>query len=288
MLIMSGIYWLASYPKSGNTWLRVFLANLRDGSDEAVDINQLKGPSIATARGLFDDAIGLEASDLTHDEIDALRRDAYEQIASEAGETLFVKVHDAFTIVNNRAMFAGSHIRGAVYIVRSPLDVAVSLAGHIGQSIESGIEHLNDPEYCFCGGSAGLAQQLRHRLLSWTGHVLSWTETAVIPVHVMRYEDMKARPEEIFGAAAAFLGLSHDPERIRTALRHSDLRTLQRMEREHGFRERSPHAKTFFTAGKVGGYRDVLTAEQIASIVKTHGPTMRRFGYLTEEGELTH
>lgn len=60
-----GIYWLASYPKSGNTWFRVFLANLRREKSEPVDINQLDTNGIASARELFDKMIGLEGADLT-------------------------------------------------------------------------------------------------------------------------------------------------------------------------------------------------------------------------------
>jgi len=52
----SGIIWLASYPKSGNTWLRIFLTNLRCDGEEPVNINELDGGPIASARALFDEA----------------------------------------------------------------------------------------------------------------------------------------------------------------------------------------------------------------------------------------
>jgi hypothetical protein len=281
---MSGIFWLASYPKSGNTWFRVFLANLSRESDAPVDINQLKGAPIATAPWMFADAVGIEPSDLTFDEIDALRPDFYDHLASEAEEDLFIKVHDAFTTVNGRPMFGGPCILGAVYIVRNPLDVAVSLAAQIGRSLDTSIARLNSPTHTIYGESTELANQLRQRLLTWSEHVLSWVDSTSIRMHIMRYEDMTCRPEETFGAAVAFLGLTRDPEKIRIALNRSDLREMQRMEREHGFRERSPYATTFFGRGLIGGYRDVLTAQQIACIIEAHGPVMRRFGYLRDEG----
>ena len=70
---MNGIIWLASYPKSGNTWFRVFLTNLRGEEDGPAQINKLGSTPIASARGIFDDEAGIEASDLTPDEIDRLR-----------------------------------------------------------------------------------------------------------------------------------------------------------------------------------------------------------------------
>lgn len=278
---MSGIYWLASYPKSGNTWVRVFVASLL--SNSGVDINHMDGLAIASDRGLFDDAVGLKSSELTFDEVDALRPDAYQYIASQASENLFFKVHDAFIDVNDRHLLGGPGILGAVYIIRNPLDVAISFAEHIGKGIDECIECMGDASYCLCGDSSTLSRQLRQRLLTWSGHVQSWVN-AGIPLHLVRYEDMKARPFETFKAAAAFLGLPSEPDKIRAALAHSDIEVLRRMEREHGFRERSPHAKTFFRRGTSGGYRTALSPEQVAVIIRTHAPVMRQFGYLDDEG----
>ena len=92
---MNGIIWLASYPKSGNTWFRVFLTNLRGEEGGPADINKLRSTPIASARGIFDDEAGVEASDLTPDEIDRLRPEIYMHLHKQAEETLFMKVHDA-------------------------------------------------------------------------------------------------------------------------------------------------------------------------------------------------
>lgn len=66
--------WLASYPKSGNTWLRLFLANLLPPEQAPVDLNQLSEPTpIAASRGHFDDLLGAPSALLTQTEIDRLR-----------------------------------------------------------------------------------------------------------------------------------------------------------------------------------------------------------------------
>ena len=97
---MGNIIWLASYPKSGNTWFRIFLTNLRGDNDQPADINDLDCTPIASARESFDDEVGIEASDLTPDEIDRLRPAVYETLAAHADEPLFMKVHDAYTLVD--------------------------------------------------------------------------------------------------------------------------------------------------------------------------------------------
>ena len=55
---MGGIYWLASYPKSGNTWFRAFLCNLQEDGEEPADINDLATGGIASARGWLDEVLG--------------------------------------------------------------------------------------------------------------------------------------------------------------------------------------------------------------------------------------
>jgi len=279
-----GIIWLASYPKSGNTWLRIFLANLRSGGEAPVDINDLRSSPIASARALFDDAVGLEASDLTFDEIDRLRPELYARLAAEAQETLFIKVHDAYTFVDGRPLLGGEGVLGAIYIIRNPLDVAPSFAHHIGKDLDSAIGSMGDAKLTFCGKGRRLDSQLRQSLLSWSEHVLSWTTgEKPFPVHVVSYEAMKQRPVETFGALARFAGLDAEAAAVEGALRRSDFKELQRQEQERGFKERSSRASaSFFRKGQVGGWRSELTAEQAARIVAAHAEVMRRHGYAAE------
>ncbi len=95
------IVWLASYPKSGNTWFRVFLSNLLNKSDQPADINNLYTTPIASSRELFDEATGLSSSELTSEEIDLLRPHVYEFISRTSSELQYQKVHDAWQITKS-------------------------------------------------------------------------------------------------------------------------------------------------------------------------------------------
>lgn len=103
--------WLPTfYPKSGNTWLRMLIANLSAEGDKPVDINDLpEGGGIASARGPFDHLLLIDSGLLTHDEVDCLRPRVYEELARGAQDDeydeveappplRFVKVHDAYTL----------------------------------------------------------------------------------------------------------------------------------------------------------------------------------------------
>lgn len=283
---MSAIVWLASYPKSGNTWLRVFLTNYLRNADAPADINALDSGPIASARSMFEELVGVEASDLTPAQIETLRPQVYRLMAAEAERTLFLKVHDAFTRNSDGApLFPADATRGVIYILRHPCDVVVSYAHHNSQTLAQTIAQLNAATTCLANYENTLNIQLRQKLLSWSEHVGSWLESG-LNVHVMRYEDMLAQPVAAFGAAVRFLQLEYDVARLERAIEFSRFQELRAQETKNNFQERAPHAPNFFRQGKAGAWRETLSAAQVAAIVNAHADVMRRFGYLDAQGNV--
>jgi hypothetical protein len=283
---MGHIIWLASYPKSGNTWFRVFLTNLMQDNDRPADINDLEKTPIAAAREIFDDIVGIEAADLSFDEVDRLRPELYRFLSDRAKETCFLKIHDAYTFLDDgRPLVPPEATRGVIYIIRNPLDVAVSFAHHMDASIDKAIERMADENFYFAAAKGGLNEQLRQKLLSWSGHVRSWTETENLDVHIMRYEDMKQNPHETFTRAVQFAGLDNSETQIKKALEFSRFDEMQRQEAEDGFKEKPVKAQTFFRKGDFGTWRDVLEPDQVKRIIDSQEEIMKRFGYLDENGE---
>jgi hypothetical protein len=271
--------WLASYPKSGNTWLRVFLSHLTVKDWNPDDLNSLP-ITIAANRALFDRAAGIEASGLTHAQIELLRPRVYEQMAATPEQCPFLKTHDAWTMNAAGEPVLSTAGKAAVYLVRNPFDVAVSFAHHQGKDAESVIESMEDPANTLCGSQVFLPSMLPTRLLTWEGHVRSWLDVTVIPVRVIRYEDMKARPLETFTEIVRFCGLEFGQEDIGAALHACAFERLQELERKNGFRERLPGASSFFRKGVVGSWREALTDSQVQRLIAAHGKVMRRLGYL--------
>jgi aryl sulfotransferase len=286
---MGGIIWLASYPKSGNTWLRAFLTNFLRHESQPANINALEGGPIAAARHLFDEAVGLEASDLTPEEIESYRPSVHRHMAAHSPSTVFLKIHDAFTYTGDGVPLVPVEAsQGVIYILRNPLDVAVSFARHSNISLDESIRRMADESFALASTPSRLHLQLRQKLLSWSSHVLSWVEAPGLRVHVARYEDMHRHPHETFMGIVQFAGLSDDPEWVDRALERSSFASLQRQEQMYGFAGRSPHAESFFRKGQVGSWREVLTEVQIERLLHDHAPVMRRFGYLTDTGEIVY
>lgn len=274
----AGLVWLASYPKSGNTWFHILLGNML-GGDEPQDINTLSQRLLVAAHyGTIDDHALLDAQLLRSVEVDRLRPLVHDAFAAELSAAVYVKTHDAYRVLDNGMPLLGRRARAAIYLVRDPRDVAVSFAFHNDLTIDQAIADLNSPDTCL----SGLAhQQVRQRLLDWSGHVSSWLGQTDVPLCLIRYEDLLADTVAEFGRALAFLGNPTDAATLVRTVANADFAVLQQQERRNGFVGRVG-AAPFFRSGRAGGWRQHLTADQLRAIESAHGAAMDRLGYRRE------
>ncbi len=288
---MTRTIWLASYPKSGNTWMRLLLANVSAPAQQPIDINKMPTYGMASDRGNFDYVVLIDSGLLVHDEIDCLRPRVYAALARgledgtkriDAAPVRFVKVHDAYTMnPAGEPLLGGSQgADGAIVIVRDPRDVVPSLSNHSDISIDKAIEFINDENETWCELTNRQHDQLRQKLSSWSGHVASWLDQKDVPIHLVRYEDLRRDAAGTLRQVLAFARVPATEAEIRQAVAFSDFAELRRQEQEKGFREAPPRQGTqFFRRGKTGSWRDELTREQVARIESRHGPIMYYLGY---------
>jgi hypothetical protein len=285
---MKNIVWLVSYPKSGNTWFRVFLTNYQKNIQDPASLDEIQSSRIAGNVIDFEEIIGLDPFELTADEVDLYRPALYRALSDNAEKTCHIsykKAHDGYTL--NKycfPIFPEDVTKEAIYFIRNPMDVCVSFANHNAEKLDMTLKSLLNEAFYIAGGKSG---QLRQKLLSWKSHVQSWKNQTLIPVHFVRYEDMIRKPMETFGSIITFLELEYDEKRLERAITNSDFKLLQQMEEENGFKEKAQLCQHFFWKGKIGNYRDYLSKDQINQIVEYNYDTMKEFGYIDESGALT-
>ena len=278
---MNGAIWLASYPKSGNTWLRSALYALRYARDEFALLDLANFGSIHATFGHIDRWMEVDSSNLTDAEAEALRPEFYAAFFEKRGEPTPSKVHDAWGRTRDgRPLFDAAFTHATLYILRDPRDVVVSWSSFFGYSIDETIAILGNPEAALAVDRKRRSTQLRQKLGTWSQHVISWIDESGLSPLVIRYEDMLADPAAALRRVSRAIGAVDDAAAIDAAVRATGFAQLAAQERKHGFGEVADRTHRFFRSGKAGGWRDALTAPQVARIEADHGAVMRRFGYL--------
>ena len=274
-MVTRSIVWLASYPKSGNTWVRLFLAVLHSGVE--VDLARMNGTFfMASNRLLLESQLDVGLADLSWEETAELRPLAYRAMTLGTGAPLIVKAHDVHgTTPSGAPLFPPEATLGCVHLVRDPRDVCISYAAHMDVSIDVAISAMGDPNLASGNSSKAQIRELRG---SWTSHGESWL-AAPFRRLTLRYEDLVADPSAQLETIARFCGFEATAEEVARALAATEFSRLAAREAATGFRERISRNGRFFREGKVGQWRYILTDAQIARIEQNHGGLMRRFGY---------
>lgn len=255
--------------------MRSFLSCYRHGE---IDINAIQTDGIISSRPIFDNTLGVAAANFTREEINYYRHKIYDQVTSGNTQSSIFKVHDAYQSADDLPPILNIENAKVLYLVRNPLDVAVSFSFHRADSIESTIAFMNAASAKLSANREKLNRQLNQSLLTWSQHVKSWTQHK--NTLVIRYEDMKYNPYETFSKVLTFLGVAYDKQSLVSVLSKVSFSKLQEQEKVYGFKEKYRHAETFFRKGRVGDWQNHLTSRQVEAIIECHRDIMVKFNYL--------
>src|SRR5689334_874640 len=124
---MGKIIWLASYPKSGNTWLRAFLHNFMRDPERSYDINRLSDLTVGDSQvHWYQEISNKPGSQFTAAEVQVMRPQVHRRLTTLSPDTIVVKTHNALVEDEGHPLVTMDVTAGAIYVVRNPLDVAVS------------------------------------------------------------------------------------------------------------------------------------------------------------------
>ena len=279
---LAGIVWLASYPKSGNTWMRAFLANYIENPDSPLRINDLPRYSFGDSQiKHFESVAGTAYGELSPEERAQARGRVQAWFARGRREDVFVKTHNLLGRIKGVPLISPRVTVGAVYLVRNPLDVAVSFAHHFQISTDRAVELICDHRTVLPASESTTEQYIG----SWSRNARTWFNGKGMMLHVARYEDMVQRPLKTFGAVVRFLDMPIDRPRLTKALRFASFEELRAQESMERFVEGHEDGRKFFREGRVGAWRERLTDAQRGRLVEAHRAMMRQLGYLNEKDQ---
>ena len=273
----NSIIWLASYPKSGNTWVRAFLANYLAKTKAPMQINEIHRFAVGDAQTQMYNMIAgykIDPSDIMLTL--KMREMVLRGIVANDADINFVKSHNMRQIVFGHDMIPKYYTRSAIYIMRNPLDLTLSYARHFRMTNTAVAEAIGRRDNATAPDQSTVAQFLGN----WSDHVKSWTITLGYPVFVLRYEDLISKPNDHFSKLLKFIGLEPDAERVEKAIQFSTFKELRRQEDETGFLEKPPDSSKFFAKGNSGQWKNDLDPEIVKKIRTDHRRVMKKFNYL--------
>lgn len=275
-----GIWWLASFPKSGNTWVRYMLELYYGGLDTTINNMSIVSDDI---RAVDTQAVTAKPrNQLGHEECILLRPAMLHHKITMHRRLLpiIVKTHNRID-VHRDYMLVPWLTFGAIYLVRDPRDVAISWAKHMGVTIDDAIDFMNNHEAALENSQS--PSTLTSYLGTWSVHTKSWFELQEKPVITVRYEDILEKPFESLMTFLRFINQNQDLEidesRARRAVTQASFPEMQRQEFEGHFREKGK-GDAFFNKGTSGHWKETLSKSQVDKIKAHHKEMMETFDYI--------
>lgn len=279
------IIWISSYPKSGNTWVRMFQKALHTDPETGFDLHYLPNSvGICNCKNMYRSVGAPTENFRTLGDVMQSRVPFQRQLSkAHAGRAVYMKTHAINAPLDGIEMFDPSLAALAVVIVRNPFDVVASHFSHFGGDREQLIAEINLPNRCI---DLGKKDVLPVMVGSWRLNVLSWIHRNPMPKVILRYEDLHGDDGTLWNSIARDIFCADDPKQIEYAIRATQFGALQQLESETGFREKHKNSDRFFARGEVGYGYDELNRAERDRIWEPAAPLAERLGYSLEGGAL--
>ncbi len=292
------IFWIASYPKSGNTLLRSVLCSLFF-SDTGIFNFQLLKKIVA-----FEEVSRLRKCHNTRAEIinsknwkekNLLIFENMSEIQNKSNlgfneDFAFFKTHFNGKNFNGKSFFINDYLRGIIYIYRDPRDVCVSWARHTDLSIDASIDFMLNETASIKWADEEKFKDYKSNvpvyLSSWENHIRSWIDNKFsCPFLILNYEDLVYNKSDTIEKLIDFfeknykIKISDKKLKIKNILNSTSFNKLRNLEVKYGFNESVNNKSNFFAVGKKEQWKTKLNQNQTSMLENQFGSIMKKLGY---------
>jgi len=271
------IFWIASYPKSGNTWIRSFLSSYLYTADGIFNNFDILDKIIRFESKRFFSNIA-DSKDIlaTPGNISKYWIKAQNQIVSNSNEYVFIKTHNFCGEINNNPFTSSKITKGFIYVVRDPRAVAVSFSKHTNESLDQVIDSMlsDKPRYAMnTGGYPSF-------YYNWKINYFSWKKFSnLVPSLIIKYEDL-FNNESFFKITKLLDELKifkSDSVKTLNAITSTSFLKMSSLEKKFGFEESGKN--NFFYKGKKDHWKNILNLKQVKRIELNLEKEMKELGY---------
>ena len=281
------IIWLASYPKSGNTWVRLFLNSLfftKNGEIDINDINIGQFPERKYFNNLVNDMNDFK--EISRNWITS------QQIINLDKKIKFFKTHHAYCKINNNYFTDSENTKAVIYIVRDPRNVITSLLNHYEKKDYNEALKFLFEENQIIGkdmfNKIVQGAEMISLIGSWKNNYNSWKNFPK-NLHLIKYENLIENPINEFTKLCDFLSkvlnIEFNKEKINQSVISCSFENLKNQEKKVGFKESVLSVSTgkkidFFNLGPNNNWKKILDEKIRKKIEKNFCKEMEELGYI--------
>ena len=282
------IIWIASYPKSGNTWIRSLLASYLFSKNGSFNFNLLKH--------INQFSVGSLSTNLTKgsDNEDRISKNwiPHQVFINRDKKIHFLKTHNSLCTINSHKFTDKFNTAACIYIVRDPRNLVTSLSHHYELDYKNTIEFITNKRKIIFPKTLNKKKDVYHDfnfISDWPGHYNSWKNISFCPIKIIKYEDLLADTRNIFISILKFISkftkMDFNEEKISNALKTTNFDNLRRIEKVENFEESIISTKTnkkvkFFNLGKDNDWRRLLDKSTILKVEKKFKKEMNELNYI--------
>ena len=283
------IIWLASYPKSGNTWVRSFIASILFSPDGEASFDILEKIDQFPSRKYFKNLVN------NLQDIKEIKKNwiTSQEIINLDNKIKFFKTHHMNCAIENDDFTNEDNTFGVIYVVRDPRNVITSIMHHYHKSTYEEAKKFIFDEHNWLGfvkneHEEKLENKIPTPIGSWQNHYKSWKKREKNFL-LIKYENLISNPNEEFSKIIKYIEssmkLKIDKRKIDKAIHSCSFKNLSKLELKSEFMESTIDKKTgerkkFFNLGPNNDWKKLLDKDIRLEIEEKFNMEMRELGYL--------